>query len=96
MNVLRCLTIFASLSIAANALAHDEQHGTVTNVDESSGSITIQPIPDGTVGSRAGTNSEKLAVQDGLIFNALTQGDEVTFSSQQIDGFNTITKIQKR
>jgi Cu/Ag efflux protein CusF len=96
MRVLRCLTIFASLSIVSNALAQGEQPGTVTNVDESSGSITIQRIPDGTVGSSTGTNSAKFAVQDAMLFNALTQGDEVTFRSQRINGVNTIIKIQKR
>ena len=95
MKVLCCLTLFASLSLASNAFAQDQQRGTVTNVDESGGSITIQLRPDGTVGSSTGTNSAKFAVQDGLVFNALTQGDEVTFSSQQINGVNTITKIQK-
>jgi hypothetical protein len=35
-------------------------------------------------------------VQDGLVFNALTQGDEVTYSSREISGVNTITDIQKR
>jgi Cu/Ag efflux protein CusF len=96
MKVLRCLTIFASLSIASNAFAQDDQRGTVTDVDESSGSITIQLIPNGTVGSSTGPNSAKFAVQDGLLFNTLAQGDDVTFSSHQIDGVNTITKIQKR
>jgi Cu/Ag efflux protein CusF len=95
MKVLCWLTLFASLSLASNAFAQDQQRGTVTDVDESSGSITIQLRSNGTVGSSTGTNSAKFAVQDGLVFNALTQGDEVTFSSQQINGVNTITRIQK-
>ncbi len=95
MKVVRSLTIFASLCLASSSFAQSEQHGTVTNVDESSGSITIQQRPTGTVGS-TGSNSAKFAVQDGLVFNALAQGDEVTFSSQEIGGVNTITKIQKR
>jgi hypothetical protein len=31
-----------------------------------------------------------------LGFNAVTQGDEVTFSSRKINGVNTITKIEKK
>jgi Cu/Ag efflux protein CusF len=95
MKILCCLTVFTSVSIASISFAQDQQRGTVTNVDESSGSITIQLRSDATVGSSTGTNSAKFAVQDGLVFNALTQGDEVTFSSQQINGVNTITRIQK-
>jgi Cu/Ag efflux protein CusF len=34
-------------------------------------------------------------VQDGLLFNALRDGDRVTFISQEINGVNTITKLQK-
>jgi Cu/Ag efflux protein CusF len=95
MRILCCLTVFASVSVASIAFAQDQQRGTVTNVDESSGSITIQLRFNATVGSSTGTSSAKFAVQDGLVFNALTQGDEVTFSSQQINGVNTITRIQK-
>jgi Cu/Ag efflux protein CusF len=34
-------------------------------------------------------------VQDGLLFNALREGDKVMFISQKINGVNTITKLQK-
>ena len=96
MKVIRFLTICASVVVVSNAYAQEAQRGTVTNVDEASGTITIQPRSDATVGSNTGTNSAKFAVQDGLVFNALTQGDEVTYSSQEISGVNTIIKIEKR
>jgi len=96
MSTIGVSTIFASLLVASMAYADDGRRGTVTNIDEASGSITIQDRVDGTVGSSSGTNTAKFAVQDGLVFNALTQGDEVTFSSQEINGVNTITRIQKQ
>jgi len=102
MSTIGLSTIFASLLVASLAYAEDGRRGTVTNIDEASGSITIQDRVDGTVGSSSGTNASsgtntaKFAVQDGLVFNALTQGDEVTFSSQEINGVNTITRIQKQ
>jgi len=40
-------------------------------------------------------SSDKFAVQDGLLFNALREGDKVMFISQKINGVNTITKLQK-
>jgi hypothetical protein len=30
-----------------------------------------------------------------LLFNALREGDKVVFTSQEINGVNTITKLQK-
>ncbi len=58
MQVLRCLTVFAGLSAASNAISPDQQRGTVTNVHESSGSMTNNV----TVGSSTGTNSAEFAV----------------------------------
>jgi Cu/Ag efflux protein CusF len=96
MQAIRVLTICTSLIVPSNAYAQEARQGTVTSVDEASGTITIQQNSDSTVGSSTGTNSAKLAVRDGLVFNALTQGDEVTYSSQEISGVNTITDIHKR
>jgi Cu/Ag efflux protein CusF len=95
MKAIRVLTLIVSLAAISNASAQEMRRGTVTNVDEASGSITIQQTLTGTVGSSSGPSASKYAVQDALLFNALRQGDEVTFTSQKIDGVNTITKIQK-
>jgi Cu/Ag efflux protein CusF len=95
MKAIRFVTLIVSLAAISNASAQEMRRGTVTNVDESSGSITIQQTSTGTVGSGAAPTASKYAVQDALLFNALRQGDEVTFTSQEINGLNTITKIQK-
>jgi Cu/Ag efflux protein CusF len=95
MNAVRWLTIFASLITLSNAFAQDLRRGTVTGLDESSGSITIQERVEGTVGSSAAPGAAKFAVQDGLLFNALRQGDDVKFSAQDIDGVRTITSLRK-
>jgi Cu/Ag efflux protein CusF len=96
MSAIRILIISASVIVASHAYAEGARHGTVTSLDEASGTITIQQNSDRTVGSSTGTSSAKFVVQDGLVFNALTQGDEVTYSSREISGVNTITDIQKR
>jgi hypothetical protein len=51
------------------------------------------PCPVGV--ANPARSSDKFAVQDGLLFNALREGDKVMFISQKIDGVNTITKLQK-
>jgi Cu/Ag efflux protein CusF len=81
--------------VMSNATAQETRRGTVANLDESRGSITIVQSPDGTVGASGATKSDKFAVQDGLLFNALREGDKVTFISQDIKGVNTIIKLQK-
>ena len=95
MKAIRFLTILAGLMVISNASAQETRRGTVASLDEANGSITIQQTSDGTVGASNATRSNKFAVQDGLLFNALRQGDKVTFSSQAINGVNTITKLQK-
>jgi Cu/Ag efflux protein CusF len=90
---LSCVSLLAlSMSFAS---AQEARRGTVVGLDELTGSITLQS-PDGTVGANnPARSSDKFAVQDGLLFNALREGDKVMFISQKIDGVNTITKLQK-
>jgi Cu/Ag efflux protein CusF len=97
MRPTRFVLVCASLVtlVMSNAAAQEMRRGTVASLDESSGSITTVQSPDGTVGASGATRSDKFAVQDGLLFNALREGDKVTFISQEINGVNTITKLQK-
>jgi Cu/Ag efflux protein CusF len=78
------------------ASAHEARRGTVVGLDQPTGSITILQSPDGTVGANnPARSSDKFAVQDCLLFSALREGDKVMFISQEINGVNTITKLQK-
>jgi Cu/Ag efflux protein CusF len=90
---LSCVSLLAlSMSFAS---AQEARRGTVVGLDELTGSITLQSL-DGTVGANnPARSSDKFAVQDGLLFNALREGDKVMFISQKINGVNTITKLQK-
>jgi Cu/Ag efflux protein CusF len=38
---------------------------------------------------------KKFAVQDGLLFNALREGDKISFTVREINGVKTITTLQK-
>jgi Cu/Ag efflux protein CusF len=69
--------------------------GLIEKVDEPNGSITVQRTPEGTVGASSATKSDKFAVQDSLLFNALREGDKVSFTAQEINGVNTITNLKK-
>jgi Cu/Ag efflux protein CusF len=92
---LPCVSLLA-LTMSFAASAQEARRGTVVGLDETTGSITVLQAQDGTVGADdPARSSDKFAVQDGLLFNALREGDKVIFTSQKINGVNTITKLQK-
>jgi len=97
MKISSSLTCVSLLALGMSFVsAQEARRGIVVSLDEPAGSIFVQQSPGGTVGANnPARSSEKFAVQDGLLFNALRAGDRVMFSSQEINGVNTITKLQK-
>jgi Cu/Ag efflux protein CusF len=85
-----CLGLLALFT--SNASAQQVRHGSIQKVDERNGSITIQ---DNTAGTNNANNSKKFAVQDGLLFNAVREGENVAYTVQEINGVNTIIKLEK-
>jgi Cu/Ag efflux protein CusF len=82
--------------LSASALAQQSRLGTVTRLDEANGTIAIAAAQGGTVGSGAAANSEEFKAQDGLLFNALKEGDRVSFTVEETGGVKTITKLEKQ
>jgi Cu/Ag efflux protein CusF len=82
--------------MSSAALAQQALTGSITKVDESNGKITIQQTQSGTVGANSGSATDEFKVQDGLLFNAVQAGDKVVFTSTDIGGVKTITKLQKQ
>jgi protein-tyrosine-phosphatase len=64
----------------------EELQGVVTAVDERSDRITVRLKSDTT---------EDFKVQDGLIFNAVHNGDQVKLTVENIDGAKTIVDLTK-
>ena len=96
MVILRFSCVSVIALIMSFASAQEVRHGTVVAVDEGTGSVTIRPPPARTVGANGlAEPSDRFAVQDALLFDALHAGDKVTFESQEISGVNTITQLQK-
>jgi Cu/Ag efflux protein CusF len=91
---LSCVSVLAlTMSVAS---AQEARRGTVVDVDEATGTITIQQLQAGTVGANSPAGpSDRFSAQDGLLFNALRVGDKVAFSAQEIGGLNTITQLKK-
>ncbi|MEH2469223.1 Cu/Ag efflux protein CusF [Nitrobacteraceae bacterium AZCC 2161] len=101
MKITASISAFAILSAVAlttAATAQPAQEGSIANIDEPKGTITILLAPSGTVGANGanGANStQDFRLQDGLLFNALRYGDKVTFTTAIVNGAKTITSLKK-
>jgi len=92
--------IFAGATLAllacSGAVAQQSLTGTISKVNEASGTIAVQPIQGGTVGAGSAAAAEEFKVQDGLVFNAVKPGDKVTVTITDSGGVKTITKLEKQ
>lgn len=88
--------IFALALLSAGASAQESHQGTISRVDEASGTIAIAATQTGTTGSGAGTTAQEFKLQDGLLFNAIKEGDRISYTVEDIRGVKTITKLQKQ
>lgn len=68
--------------------------GTIVNIDESAGNITLKHGPIKSLGMNQGMTMV-FAVQDVAMLKGLKVGDKVRFQPEQINGQLTITKIEK-
>ncbi len=97
------ILLAAALFVGASGLAHAQQtiKGKIAAIDEAAGKISIQIAGTaGTAGSGASKADATVAptpfkVQDPLLFNAVKEGDQVTITSQTINGVQTITSLKK-
>jgi len=96
MKLARIVLAAAALTVSSGAFAQQSVTGSITRIDEANGKITIQPAQSGTVGTTAGGTAEDFKVQDGLLFNALQPGDKVVFTTAEVGGIKTITKLEKQ
>jgi Cu/Ag efflux protein CusF len=81
---------------SAGASAQESHQGTINRLDEATGTVAISEARTGTTGSGAGMAAQEYKLQDGLLFNALREGDRISFTVEEIRGVKTITKLQKQ
>lgn len=97
MPTTRLFILCAAVAVAASNASAQQIRGLIEKVDEPNGLLTVQRIPESTVGSSSvAGSSDKFAVQNGLLLNALHEGDKVTFTAQEINGVKTITNLKKK
>ena len=90
------LGVAATATLSFGALAQESRLGTISRLDEAKGTITISEARTGTTGSGAGSLSQEFKLQDGLMFNALQEGEKISFSVEEIGGVKTVTRLQKQ
>ncbi|MEH2478083.1 Cu/Ag efflux protein CusF [Nitrobacteraceae bacterium AZCC 2146] len=88
-------TILSTVALTTAATAQQAQEGSIANIDEPKGTITILLAPSGTVGANGANSTQDFRLQDGLMFNALRYGDKVTFTTAILNGAKTITSLKK-
>jgi Cu/Ag efflux protein CusF len=97
MNTSRAAVIgIFALALFSGASAQESRPGTISRVDEASGTIAIAETQNGTTGSGAGTAAQEFKLQDGLLFNAIKDGDRISYTVEEIRGVKTITKLEKQ
>src|SRR3954465_14850055 len=98
MKIATKISAFAILSAVALttvATAQQAQEGSVANIDEAEGTITILLAPSGKVGANGANSMQDFRLQDGLLFDALRNGDKVTFTTAIVNSAKTITSLKR-
>ena len=90
------LGVAATAMFSLGVLAQESRHGTISRLDEANGTIAISEAQAGTTGSSAGSPWQEYKLQDGLLFNALKEGDNISFTVEEKGGVKTVTKLQKQ
>ncbi|MDI1261956.1 MAG: copper-binding protein [bacterium] len=78
------------------ALAQQTQTGMVTRIDRISGTVSIKPIQEGTVGAATDNAAEEFKMKDAARLNDLHAGNRVSYSVSDAPGARTIVKIDKK
>jgi Cu/Ag efflux protein CusF len=78
------------LGLASIAYAQETMNGKIASVDEATGKIGIIVA---SVSAEGPPTPTLFKVQNGVIFNSLQAGDQVSFTAENVSGVLTIEKI---
>jgi Cu/Ag efflux protein CusF len=90
------LGMAATAMLSLGALAQESRQGTISRVDPAKGTIAVLEAQAGTTGSSAMFTPQEYKLKDALLFNAIKDGDRISFTMEEKDGVKTITKLQKQ
>lgn len=97
------ILVAAALLVSASGLSYAQQtiKGKIATIDKTAGKISIQIAgTSGTAGSGTSKADATVAptpfkVQDALLFNAVNVGDQVTVTTENVNGVATIKSLKK-
>jgi Cu(I)/Ag(I) efflux system protein CusF len=98
MAIIKVLSIAATLALTLShpSLSQDVlADGQVVKIDEGAGKITVTHGPIQGLGINESGRTDEFSVKDGLVFNALKEGDKIRFAVERVNGEPTITKLEK-
>ena len=98
MAIIKVLSIAATLALILShpSLSQDVlADGQVVKIDEGAGKITVTHGPIQGIGINESGRTDEFAVKDGLVFNALKEGDKIRFAAERVNGEPTITRLEK-
>jgi hypothetical protein len=89
-----------AIAVSSSAAIAQQQGslGMITGINRLNGTLSIQPLQGGTVGSSATTTGpvEQFKVKDGAMLDTVHAGDRVTYSLSDNGGGKTIGKLEKQ
>jgi len=94
-----CTIILGVVTLAMfslGALAQESSSGTISRLDPAKGTVAISQAQGGTTGSSAMSSPQEYKLQDPLLFNALKDGDRISFTVEDKDGVKAITNVKKQ
>ena len=90
----------AAITVCASATMAQQQGslGLITGINRLNGTLSIEPLQSGTVGSSATATgpAEEFKVKDGAMLDAVHAGDRVTYSLSDNGGAKTISKLDRQ
>ena len=90
------LGMAAAAMFSLGALAQETRQGMISRIDPSKGTIAVAETQAGTTGSSTMSAAQKYKLKDPLLFNAIKDGDRISFTVEEKGGVKTITKVQKQ
>ena len=90
------LGMAAAAMFSLGAIAQETRQGTISRIDPAKGTIAVAETQAGTTGSSTMSGAQEYRLLDPLVFNAIKDGDRISFTVEDKDGVKTITKLQKQ
>ena len=90
------LGMAAAAMCSLGAIAQETRQGTISRIDPAKGTIAVAETQAGTTGASTMSGAQEYRLLDPLLFNAIKDGDRISFTVEDKDGVKTITKLQKQ